>query len=102
MAPVAICGEGVQEAGEDRIRYYPGLVNVVESEEYAVRHPAAASEHAFHLGQQHAPKEKLLPQDRVEHGHNHEQGEEPPGTLQPLQDRLRSEERVEAVAVWFR
>jgi hypothetical protein len=30
-------GEGVQEAGEDRIRYPPGLVDMVKTEEHAVR-----------------------------------------------------------------
>jgi hypothetical protein len=59
--PVAIGGEGVQETGEDRTRYSPGLVNVIKSEEYAVRHPTPASEHAFHLGQQDAPEKELLP-----------------------------------------
>jgi hypothetical protein len=34
-APVAVGGEGVQEAGEDRIRYPPGLVDVVKTEEHA-------------------------------------------------------------------
>src|SRR5215216_6599632 len=71
--PVAIGGVGVQAGGEDGVQYSPGLVNVIKSEEYTVCHPAPASEHTFHLGQQHAPKEKLLPQDRVEHGVNQSQ-----------------------------
>lgn len=79
--PVAIGREGVQKAGNDGVRYPPGLVNVVKTEEYAVRYPSLASEHTFHLGQEYASKEKLLPQDRVESGLNDEQGEEPPGTL---------------------
>src|SRR5215212_871139 len=100
--PVAIGGEGIQEAGKNRIRYYPRLVNVIETEEYTVRHPTAASEHPFHLGQEHAPKKQLLPKDRVEYRQNHEQDEEPPGTLQPLQDLLESEDHVEAVALGLR
>src|SRR5215211_68 len=80
-APVAIGGVSVQQAGEHSVRYPPGLVNVIETEECAVGYPTEAPEHAFHLGQEHSPKEELLPQDRVEHGVNHEQGEEPPGTL---------------------
>src|SRR5829696_7633417 len=101
-ATEAVGGEGVQEAGKDRIRYTPGLVNVVKAKEYAVRHPTPASEHALHLGQQHPPKKKFLPQDRVERGLNNEQGEEPPGALQPRQDLLRSEDRVQAIALWLR
>src|ERR671911_592746 len=93
-APVTIGGEGIQETGYDGVRYAPGLVNVVKTEEYAVRHPAPASEHTFHLWQEHAPKEELLPQDRIEGGLNHEQGEEPPGPFQPLQDLLRFEDCV--------
>ena len=98
-APKAVGGVGVQQAGEDRVRYPPGLVYVIEAEEHAVGHPAPASEHAFHPGQEHAPEEELLPQDRVERGVNHEQGEEPPGALQPRQDLLRLEDRAGAVAL---
>src|SRR5215212_1464578 len=101
-APVAIGGVSVQKSGEKGVRYSPGLVNVIETEEYAVGHPAPASEYAFHLGQEHAPKKKLLSQDRVERGANDEQGEEPPGALQPRQDLLRLEDRIEAVARWLR
>src|SRR5687768_11903374 len=72
-APVAIRRVGVQKASYDGVRYPPGLVDVVEIEEHAVGNPTKAPEHAFHLGQEHAPKEKLLPQDSVEHGVNHEQ-----------------------------
>jgi hypothetical protein len=64
--PVAIGRISVQEAGKDRIRYYPGHVNLIKTKKYAVRHPTPTSEHTFHPGQQHSPKEKLLPQDRVE------------------------------------
>src|SRR5215203_1792028 len=101
-APVAIGGEGVQESGENRVRYPPGLVNVIKTEEYTVCYPAPASEHPFRPRQQHAPKKELLPQHRVERGGYYEQGEEPPGALQPLQDLLRSEERIKAVALGFR
>src|SRR5215208_4803286 len=72
--PVAIGRIGVQQAGYERIRYYPGHVYVIKSEEYVVRHPAAASEHTFHPGKEHAPKKELLPQDRVEYRLNHEKG----------------------------
>src|ERR671921_177384 len=93
-APVTIGREGVQESGYDGVRYPPGLVDVVKTEEHTVRHPASASEHTFHLGQEHAPQEELLPQDRVEDGLNHEQGQEPPGALQPPQDLLGSQDLV--------
>src|SRR5215211_4678337 len=32
-APVAVGGEGVQESGKNRIRYNPGQVNVIKTEE---------------------------------------------------------------------
>ena len=80
-APVAVGGVGVQKACDNGVRYPPGLMDVVEAEEQAVCHPAEAPEHAFHPGQEHAPKEQLLPKNRVEYGLNNEQGEEPPGTL---------------------
>src|SRR5215204_2525472 len=97
--PVAIRGEGIQEAGNNSIRYYPQLVNVIETEEYTVRHPTPASEHTFHPGQEHSPKEELLGQDLGGHGEYHEPGEEPPGALQCLEDILESEYHVEAVAL---
>src|ERR671913_2076494 len=101
-APVAIRRVGVQKAGDDGVRYPPGLVDVVKTEEHAVGNPTKAPEHAFHLGQEHAPKEELLPQDRVEGGLDDEQGEEPPRALKPRKDLLRFEDRVEAVALGLR
>src|SRR5215203_4279194 len=71
--PVAIRGEGIQEAGNNSIRYYPQLVNVIETEEYTVRHPTPASEHTFHPGQEHSPKEELLGQDLGGHGEYHDE-----------------------------
>jgi hypothetical protein len=75
---------------------------VIQTEEHAVRYPAEASEHAFHLGQEHSPKEELLPHDRVESSLDDEQGEEPPWALQPRQDLLRLEDGVLAVALGLR
>jgi hypothetical protein len=80
-APVAIGRVSVQKTGEDIVQYSPGQVNVIETEEYTVCHPTPATKHTFHPGQQHAPKKELLSQNSVEHGANHEQGEEPPRTL---------------------
>ena len=54
-APVAIGRESEQKTGKDIVQYSPGLVNVIESEEYTICHPAPASEHTFHPGQEHAP-----------------------------------------------
>ena len=31
--PIAVCGVGVQQAGYERISYYPGHVKMIESEE---------------------------------------------------------------------
>src|SRR5918997_1882195 len=100
--PVAIGGEGIQEAGENRIGYHPRLVDVIKTEEYAVRHPTPAPEHAFHLGQEHAPKKELLRKNLGGHGEYQEPGEEPPGALQRLEDILESEYHVEAVALGLR
>jgi len=71
----------VQETGKDAVRYPPGLVDVVEAEEHAIRHPTPASEHAFHPGQEHAPEERLFAEDRVERGLEDEQNQEPPRAL---------------------
>src|SRR5918995_7321532 len=100
--PVAIGGEGIQAAGNNRIGYYPRLVHMIKTEEYTVSHPTPASEHSFHPGQEHAPKEELLRKDLGGHGEDQEQGEEPPGAVQCLEDILESEYHVEAVALGLR
>ena len=47
-------------------RSVPHTIVLCSTTYFSVCQPAPASEHAFHLRQQHTPKEKLLSQDRIE------------------------------------
>ena len=81
--------KGVKEDTiDDRSHDTPGLVQVVEAKEQAVCNPAPFAEYSFHLGQQHATKQKLFSQDRIKDGIHYIQCEEPPGAYQPVQDFL--------------
>jgi hypothetical protein len=79
--PVAIGRVSLQKTAEDIVQYSSGQVNVIDTEEYTVCHPTPATKHTFHPGQEHAPEKELLSQNSVEHGANHEQGQEPPRIL---------------------
>ena len=101
VAAVTLASECHQPTEQDVPRYAPRHVEMIQSEDNAVRDPIPSSKDAFHLGQQHSAEQEFFTQEVVEYRRDHKESEEIP-CANPASPQFRGEQGIQAAALGFR
>ena len=98
---VTLGNECQQPTEQDIARYAPWHMEMIQSEDNAVRNPIPSSKDAIHPGQQHAAEQEFFAQEVVEYRCDHKEREEIP-CANPASLHLRDEQGIQAAALGFR